>query len=137
VNQSIEFDNAETDPNLPEIVRKNFRVPVENAQDVWVKIQDGRYDILDISPGGIRIPVEEQNRFVNGQVLPMCELHLFGLCLEHLTGRVIHVSPGDKHLWHCGIEWTGIDTDKTGRLVTVLSEMKNRLLEHGHIEGDV
>lgn len=129
-SQSIEFDRIKEDSPLPKIVRKSFRVPVEDEKNIWAMINDARYSIHDICPGGIGITVEDNRSFFVDQDLLSCELHYFDIIVKDLNGRIVHVSVTLDHGWKYGIQWMGLDKTGSDQLSAIVNKLKAQVLEN-------
>lgn len=135
-DQPIEFDTQNANPDIPEIVRKSFRVPLENTQDVWVRINDRRYSVLDINFNGVRIAIEGQAGFNIEQAFTHCEFNLFDLSIKGLSGKVVHRSLNETKGWQCGILWTDLHMRDAERILEIVSTMKKQLLKDDEISLD-
>lgn len=128
-NPSIEFQNITDDPSLPKVVRKAFRVPIEETQTAWVLIDEQQYPVLDICLGGISIAIQDNLAFNVGQQLVQCELTLFDASIKGLNGRVVHFSSNREQEWKYGIQWMDINKETASLLSTIISRMKEQLLK--------
>ena len=135
-SQSIEFDKINEDSSLPEIVRKSFRVPVEDNENIWVVINAKRYSLLDISLGGIGIVLDDTSAFTVAQTLKNCELNIFDVSIKELNGRVVHLSSDFGTALHCGIEWIDMQEKRAGQISKIIETMKKKLLEDDNISFD-
>ena len=135
-NESIEFQSITDDPSLPKVVRKAFRVPVEETQKAWVLIDETHYPVLDICLGGISIAIQDNSAFNVGQQLAQCELNLFDESIKGLTGRVVHFSSTREQEWKYGIQWVDMEKETASLLATIISRMKVQLLKEDNISFD-
>ncbi len=135
-NQSIEFGKIGKDPDLPDNVRKSFRVPIEDAQKVWVMVNARRYAILDICFDGVRILIDNDSDFKIEQSLLDCELNLFNSLVDGLNGRVVHITLSETKELQCGIQWMDASEGKAVKIFDIVSKMKNQLLKGDIISFD-
>jgi len=132
-NQSIEFDKINEDPSLPKIIRKSFRVPIEDNENAWAVINAKRYPIQDISMEGIGIVLDDTSAFSIEQTFTHCELNIFNASIKELNGRVVHLSSDLGKVLQCGIEWIDLKEKMADEISTVVQNMKNRLLKDDNI----
>ena len=62
----LEIHAWESDRNFKEMLRQSFRVPVDKTDDITVKIDNQRFVVVNISPSGIGILLEQVGTFVEG-----------------------------------------------------------------------
>ncbi len=134
--QSIEFGKSKEDAELPDVVRKSFRVPVEDVQKVWAMIRNKKHAVLDVCFDGVRIAIENKAAFTIDEALSDCELKLFNVSIEGLNGKVVHISSADKKEWQCGIHWIDMQEDKARQILEIVSKMKKQLLKDDVISFD-
>ncbi len=92
-------------------VRKYFRVNLKENNDISVMINDAKYEIVDISEGGIGILLNPEDIFIaEGDELHI-ELTMKG-SPNYLQGKVTHISTGSPGESLCGIEFINIDQGK-------------------------
>ncbi|WP_041279398.1 hypothetical protein [Desulfobacula toluolica] len=135
-DQSIEFGKIKDDSTLPEIVRKSFRVPVKDSQNVWVKIHNKKYPVLDICLDSIGIVLEDKSAFTIDQILKSCELNIFDLKIKDLNGRIVHFSLSPSKHWHCGIKWMDIKQKIADQISKIVAKMKEQVLKDDTILFD-
>jgi len=99
----------ENNLELKGIVRKYFRLPVSNQNEVKVQINDQQYDIVDILSWGIGIHLPRPEIFSVGEELDSIKLTVQGRIFR-LHGGVVHISPYEYGNYHCGIKF--IDQDE-------------------------
>lgn len=132
-SQSIEFNEISQDPATQKIVRKSFRIPVEDNKNIWVVINDEHYTVLDICFGGIGIVLKNNSVFCVDQVLKNCELNIFDTAIKDLNGRVIHFTSQAGKDWQCGIQWINTNRDIADQMSKIVLKMKEQLLEDNRI----
>lgn len=126
--QSTEFNKLNRDLDQSDHIRKSFRVPVSEAQKVWVMIHTRRYPVLDICFDGVRILLNEIPEFEVEQSLSNCELNIFEVHVDGLQGRVVHISSCENKEIQCGIQWMGASESKAKKIFEIVSKMKNQVL---------
>jgi hypothetical protein len=135
--ESFEFEILKDGSTLPEIVRKSFRIPVEDGRSAWVIINDRQYVVQDICIGGIGIVLKKDSVFCVDQVLNDCELNIFNISIKALNGRVIHFSSdhdkSNDKTWQCGIQWVDMRENDVNRISKILSTMKAQLLKDDNV----
>ena len=94
---------------LKEIVRKYFRLPASNPDEVKVKINDQQYDIIDIASEGIGIHLPRPGIFSAGKELNSLKLTVQRRIFK-LYGEVVHISSCEHGNYLCGIKF--IDQDE-------------------------
>lgn len=135
-SQSIEFDRIKEDSSLPKIVRKSFRIPVEDEKNIWIKINGTRYPLQDICINGAGITVTDGFSFNVGQDIFNCELNCFDKNVKQLNGRIVHISTGFGQGWKYGIEWKGLDKKTADILHAIVGLLKEQLLKNDHQDND-
>jgi len=125
-------DKTHNDPLLNKIVRNSFRVPVDDADDMWVLIDGTRYPIRDICLDGIGIITEDPSAFTVAQIFMDCELNLAGELITGLNGRVIHFSLNSGKDWQSGIQWIAMTDDARKKITDIVTELKQEFLIDDH-----
>ncbi|MBU1340446.1 MAG: hypothetical protein KKE44_07900 [Proteobacteria bacterium] len=128
-SQSIEFDKIKEDATLPEIVRKSFRVPIEDTKKVWVLIHNKKYLVQDICIGGIGIVLKDNSVFTIDQSIKKCELNIFDISVKNLDGRIVHLSSGPGKELKCGIQWLSMEKETIHQISKIVLTMKQQLLQ--------
>ncbi len=117
-NNSIEFkiENIEDSLNktvcvliennlkLKGIVRKYFRLPASNPDEIKVRINDQQYDIIDILSDGIGIYLPLPGIFSVGEVLNSIKFTVREEIFK-LYGEVVHISSYEHGNYRCGIKF--------------------------------
>ncbi|MCD4798251.1 MAG: PilZ domain-containing protein [Methanosarcinales archaeon] len=98
------------------IVRKYFRLPVSNPDEVKVKINDQQYDIIDILSEGIGIHLPRPGIFSVGKELNSIKLTFQGGIFK-LHGEVVYISPYEQGNYRCGIKFIDQDQDKESKRI--------------------
>lgn len=127
-DRSIEFQEIKDYTSLPEIVRKSFRVPVEDKEKVWVVIDKQRYPVLDICLDGIGIALEKNAAFTIEQAVLNCELNVFDTSIKALNGQIVHLTTSKGENWQCGIQWINMEKEASEKILKIVSKMKDQLL---------
>ncbi|MCP3875619.1 MAG: hypothetical protein GY699_21000 [Desulfobacteraceae bacterium] len=129
----LDFQKSKKDPSLPEIVRKEFRVPVEDKGDVWVVINKQQYPVSDICFDGISITIESKLEFTVDQSLPNCELYIFNSIFKNLNGQIIHLTARKGNIWQYGINWIEMEENTAKEISNIVTSMKVKLLKDDNI----
>ena len=108
-----------------EIIRKVFRLPIFDDDDVSISIDGNSFEIINIGTGGIGILIDKEVTFSTDQQLDNIELNLEGRKLV-LQGRVVHISPREFQLI-CGIEFVNMNEEHDEKIVTFLRKNKEHL----------
>ena len=135
-SQSIEFDRVKADSPLPKIVRKSFRIPVEDQKNIWIMINNTPYPVQDIGMDGLSITVKDNLAFFVDQNVSNCEFHYFDTALQNLNGRIVHISAAVGQDWKYGIQWEGLEKKVSDRILSIVCEMKSQLLKKGQGPAD-
>jgi hypothetical protein len=135
-SQSIEFDRVKADSPLPKMVRKSFRIPVEDQKNIWIMINNTPYPVQDIGIDGLSITVKDNLAFSVDQDIINCELHYFDLSLQNLNGRIVHISAAPGQDWKYGVQWEGLEKEISDRILAIVCEMKAQLLKKEQGPGD-
>jgi len=125
---SIEFDKIKEESPLPKIIRKSFRVPVEDKNNIWVLINDKKYPVQDICPDGIGITTEDSQTFLVDQRISNCELNYFDQSVKPLSGHIVHVSAALGQDWKYGIQWKDLEKKAADRILAIVCKLKEQLL---------
>ncbi|MGV1100946.1 PilZ domain-containing protein [Thiovibrio sp. JS02] len=95
---------------MKKIVRKSFREPILEEEQVYAEINGRRYRLIDIGSFGVGIAVPSLDTFASGSVCAM-QLHIGDNTID-FHGEITHTSPGEKTgECHCGVKF--VDLDKT------------------------
>ncbi len=111
----------------PDIIRKSFRVPVENG-DIYLVIKGRRYQVVDISPEGIGILCDKKISFAVAETVDDCELVLPGETIRHLSAKSVHFTGSKSEQWKNGIHWISMDETDQKKIVDLVSRLKRELL---------
>ena len=128
-HQSIEFQKTKENIPLPEIVRKSFRIPIEDTENVWVVINGNRYPVLDICLDGIGIALEKESAFTIEQELLNCELTIFNVLIKNLNGQIVHLTSDEDKNLQCGVQWIDMEKAAIDQISEIVSKMKEQLLK--------
>lgn len=132
-SEPIEFENPDQQSEKSDIVRKSFRVPLEEAENVWFAFQGQRYSVVNISYDGVGILIDHSGIFKGGRTLEKCDLNIADQMVKNLKGSIVHVSCTDDKIWQCGIQWLELPDDKAKLISETVSSMKEQLLKNGTI----
>jgi len=128
-SQSIEFQKIEDEKGSSKIVRNSFRVPIQEMEKISLKINKIEYKVLDISPGGVAISLEDNSVFTIDEIIDNCELCILDHVFTDLKARVVHSSLGMEMSLQCGIQWIDMDRQCLGQLNQIILKMKSQLLK--------
>ncbi len=128
-SQSIEFQKIKDDKDSSEIVRNSFRVPIQEMGNISLIINKIQYKVLDISPGGVAISLEDNSVFTIDEIIENCELCILDHVFTDLKARVVHSSLGIEMSLQCGIQWIDIDRQCLDQLKQIILKMKSQLLK--------
>lgn len=134
-NQPNEVDKAKQDPFLHKIVRSSFRIPIEDSQDIWVKIDNKKYPVKDICLEGIGIVFEDPKDFQVSATKMDCELQLYDTHVTGLHGRIIHFSLNSGQDWQCGIQWIKLEKESAKQIFDAVRKLKIELLKGNNDSG--
>jgi hypothetical protein len=109
LNKTV-YVSLENNLELKGIVRKYYRLPVSNPDEVKVQINDQQYDIIDILSRGIGIHLPQLGIFSVGDELDSINLTVQGRIFK-LHGEVIHISPYEQGNYRCGIKFINQDEE--------------------------
>ncbi len=128
-SQSIEFQKIKDEKGSSEIVRSSFRVPTQEMGNISLTINKIEYKVLDISPGGVAIGLEDNSVFTIDEIIDNCELCILDHVFTNLKARVVHSSLGIEMSLQCGIQWIDIDRQCLDQLNQIILKMKSQLLK--------
>ncbi len=103
-NDGIEFEAWKASEEVLEISRKSFRTPINEADDITLRIDDQSFKIVNMTPMGIGIHLNRSDIFSIGQIIDTIEMHLEDTPLT-FQGKVRHISPMTPEGFLCGIEF--------------------------------
>ena len=109
-------------------MRKYFRVNLKGNNDISAIINDAKYEVFDISEGGIGILLGPEDIFIaEGD-----ELHIeltIKEAIHYLQGKVAHISPESPGELLCGIEFINIDKGKKDILAQFVEACKENIFK--------
>ena len=115
LNKTI-YVPIENDLELKRIVRKHFRLPVSNPNEVKVQINDQQYDIIDILSDGIGIHLPRREIFYVDEALNPIRLTVKREVLK-LCGKIVYISSYKHGNYRCGIKFVDQD-EESKRLIS-------------------
>ena len=107
-------------------MRKYFRVNLKGNNDISVKINDVKYEIFDISEGGIGVLLSPEDIFIAEGDEQQIELTIKE-ATHNLQGKVAHISPEGPEELLCGMEFINIDKDKRDILAQFVQACKETI----------
>ena len=114
--------------DLQEIIRKYFRINVKGNGDISIKINEAKYEVIDIGNNGIGLKLSPEDIFVAvGDELPI-ELTIEGM-IHHLKGKVVHISPAGPEEFLCGIEFISISKESKDKLIKYLQTCREKIFK--------
>jgi c-di-GMP-binding flagellar brake protein YcgR len=116
--ESLDFNNL-NGTDLEPAARQFFRVSIDERNDCFVKIEQTKYRLVDMSVNGVSFYTKSGKKFPIGTVLSGCELTLNNESIKGLKGRIVHNSSEPVHHdhnieteWLCGMIWDDNQHDK-------------------------
>ena len=109
-------------------MRKHFRVSVKGNNDISVKINDVKYEMFDISEGGIGILLSPEDIFISEGDELQIELNIEETP-QNLQGKVAHISPEGPEELLCGIEFINIGKEIKGILAQFVQACKENIFK--------
>ncbi len=135
-DKSLDFQNINDNSSLPGIVRKSFRVPIEDQGSVWVIIHNNKYPVQDICCDGVSITTKSSDVFKVDEFIPGCELVISNDSFKNLNARVIHLTARKGNIWQYGIHWEKIEEKSSKEISKIVTKMKEELLKQEHEQTD-
>ncbi len=137
-NPGTESGNLKQDSAVSDGIRKSFRVPTDDNEDIWVVIDNKKYPVTDICPDGIGIVFRDDPGFTVEQILNNCNLKISNVMIQNLNGRIVHLSSESGRNFHWGIQWVGLEEKTASHLSKIVGKMKTQLLKDniiGSVDG--
>jgi c-di-GMP-binding flagellar brake protein YcgR len=128
-SQSIEFQKILKNYDSSENIRNFFRIPIKGMENIHVLINNIQYNVLDISPGGVAIILEDNAIFTINEIIENCELCIHDQVFHSLKARIVHSSLGMEMSIQCGVQWIDLDRQISDHLNQIILTMKNQLLK--------
>ena len=110
-------------------VRKAFRVPVADNEDVQVFCKDKQCTVLNISPGGVSVVCDETFDVECDGVCGGWELRLGDIQFCNISARVVHVTSMASGRFVCGIQWIDLEETQKKAIDHAVASMKAQLLK--------
>ena len=114
--------------DLQEIIRKYFRISVKGDGDISIKINDVKYEVIDVGDHGIGIKLDPEDIFVAVEDELPIEFKIEGL-VHNLQGKVVHISPAGPEEFLCGIEFINIDKKAGDKLIKYLQNCREKIFK--------
>lgn len=114
--------------DLQEIMRKYFRISVKGNGDISMKINDAKYEVIDVGDRGIGIKLTPEDIFVAVEDELPIELKIKGV-IHKLQGKVVHISPAGPEEFLCGIEFINLDKKTKDDIMAFLQNYKENLFK--------
>ncbi len=123
-NESILFQPISGENEALPAVRKTFRVPVAENDDVQVVLEGKIYSVLNISLGGISIVCDDIPDVECGHVRGGWELRLGQIRLQDLSARVIHCGSMASGQLLCGLQWVDLGEKEMNIINDAVARLK-------------
>ena len=127
-NESILFQPISGESEALPAVRKAFRVPVAEDDNVQVVLGGKIYPVLNISGGGVRIACDEVLDVECGDVCGGWELRLGSVRLQDLSAKVIHCESTASGRLLCGLQWIELGEKEMNIINDTVAQMKAKAL---------
>ena len=114
--------------DLQEAMRKNFRINVTGNGDISVKINDAKYDIINVGNNGIGIKFGPEDILVTVKDELSVELKIMG-ARHNLQGKVVHISPEGPEDLLCGIEFINLDQKVKEKLIEFMQACREKMFK--------
>jgi hypothetical protein len=114
--------------DLQDIMRKYFRISVKGNGDISIKINEAKYEVIDVGDRGIGIKLTPEDIFVTVEDELPIELKIGGI-IHNLQGKVVHISPAGPEEFLCGIEFIKIDKNSKEKLMEYLQNCREKIFE--------
>jgi hypothetical protein len=115
-HHQTDSDSLKGQPDLKNISRQSFRLPIQKIGTVKVSIDEHTLDLVNIVVNdrmGIGVRVAKDDIFASDQQLPSIRFKLLDQDFS-FQGKVQHISPDVAGHYLCGIMLTQLtDTDKS------------------------
>ena len=109
-------------------MRKYFRISVKGNGDISIKINDAKYEVIDVGDNGIGIKLSPEDIFVAVEDELPIELKIEGM-VHNLQGKVVHISPAGPEEFLCGIEFINIDKKSKDELMNYLQTCREKIFK--------
>jgi len=130
----IDFQSFPQETEAP--VRKSFRVPVSEKNNILAVFQDQPFSVANLSGTGIAIFTDSGIAFEQGQILKDVQLVVDTTRLAGLTGKVVHCSVHASGQWQFGIEWQDMAEANLARMMKVVETIKAQALKEDGLAKD-
>jgi hypothetical protein len=114
--------------DLQEIMRRYFRISVRGNGDITIKINEAKYEVIDVGDCGIGIKLTPEDIFVAVEDEFPIEMKIQGI-VHNLQGKVVHISPSGPEEFLCGIEFINIDKKSKDGLMNYLQNCREKIFK--------
>ena len=114
--------------DLQEIMRKYFRINVKGNGDISIKINEAKYEVIDVGEYGIGLKLSPEDLFITIEDELPIELTIEGM-IHHLQGKVVHISPAGPEEFLCGIEFINISKESKDKLMNYLQTCREKIFK--------
>ncbi len=87
-----------------DVIRKSFRLPQSESENVVIKVNDSVYEIVDLSPCGVGVRLSKDGDFPSTGEKVALEIIMLGKKYS-LAGKIVHMSPDYSNQYLCGIKF--------------------------------
>ena len=114
--------------DLQEIKRKYFRINVKGNGDISIKINEAKYEVIDVGDNGIGLKFSPEDILVAVEDELPIELTIEGMT-HNLQGKVVHISPAGPEEFLCGIEFINISNESKDKLIKYLQTCREKIFK--------
>ena len=114
--------------DLQEIKRKYFRINVKGNGDISLKINEAKYEVIDLGDNGIGLKLSPEDLFIAVEDELPIEFTIEGM-IHHLQGKVVHISPAGPEEFLCGIEFINISKESKDKLMNYLQTCREKIFK--------
>jgi hypothetical protein len=114
--------------DLQEIMRKYFRISVKGNGNISIKINEAKYEVIDVGDRGIGIKLTPEDIFVAVEDELPIELKIEGI-IHNLQGKVVHISPSGPEEFLCGIEFINLEKKAKEDLLEYLNNCRENIFK--------
>ena len=116
--------------DLQETMRKHFRINVKGNSDITVKINDAKYDVIDVGNYGIGIKFGPEDILFTVKDELSVELKIMGE-IHNLQGKVVHINPEGPKDFLCGIKFIDLDKKVKEKLIDFMQACREKIFKEG------
>lgn len=111
---------------LEQIIRQIYRIPITETDDVSVKINGEKHEVVNLGSHGIGVLLKQADSLdVNNQTHDV-DLRLNGERLL-LKGKIVHVTPYSADHYLCGMKLINLDDASQEKLLACVYRIRANL----------